>query len=159
MAELMTAMGVDDITEAARAITANKGRKKAVQTLACVAGIEWSKRYLEDEFGGSIEYHHSIPAFGQGLDENLMPLPTSTHRVFHFVLNILIRDSKDFAGMTGYSSAAEWAKVLESTVAKRALLDLIKVASKYIDKQCKLPKSYSLYEYVKDNEKRWLRAK
>ncbi len=149
MAELMTAMGVNNQQDAARAISANKARRKTVQTLGCVFGVEGLKRSIDYEF------HHPISLSMGGPDKNLFPLPVDTHRMFHFVLNILIKE--EIPGFSNYTSQAKWAEKLLDRAERKALLAIYKTAARYVDKQCKLPKAFSLVTYIQKNEAEWLK--
>jgi len=152
LSELMTAMGVDKISEAAKGISANKARQKSVKTLACVFGVESIKRYMDYEF---TEMHHPIPLSMGGPDKNLIPLPVNTHRMFHFVLNILIKDK--IPGFSNYTPGVKWADKLIDKAEKKVLLALLKTAARYVDKQCDYPKSMSLVSFIQKNEKEWLK--
>jgi RHS repeat-associated protein len=152
LAELMEAVGANEVIEASRIIIANRGRKKAIQVIGCVVGAEGIKRAID------YEMHHPIPLGMGGPDKNLMPLPSEAHRMFHFVLNILIKADPKFKGFTGYSSADKWAEKLVGTATKRAMLVLIEQAARYIDKQCKLPKPFRIIDFIEKNKNEWLKS-
>jgi RHS repeat-associated protein len=152
--DLMAAMGVKNYTQAAKAISANNTRKKAVKILGCVAGVESLKKYMDYEFS---EMHHPIPRGMGGSEANLLPLPSESHRLFHFVLHILLKESDKFAGLHNYSSADSWRKALSNRATKKALLTVLKKAGAYVDKQCDYPKSMGLVRFITMNEKEWLR--
>ncbi len=155
LADIMSALGVDDLMEASRTIVANRGKNKAIKTLGCVAGAEGIKSWLDMEL--STENHHAIPN-AMWPNKNTIPLPVNTHRMFHRVLDILIRGSgnKAFKDMTGSSSAAEWAGKLALKAEKKAMIQLIKAASRYVDKQCSLKGPLSILKFVEAHENEWL---
>jgi len=155
--DLMVAMGAKNYLQATRIILSDKARTKSVQTLGCVVGIESLKKYMDYEFSGKTQKHHPIPIGMGGPDKNLLLLPSESHRLFHFTLHILLRNSKQFGGLHNYSTALDWAEQLSTKAGKKALLTVIKQAGAYVDKQCKYPKSMGLVNYIKKNEKEWLK--
>ncbi|MGJ8639360.1 MAG: tandem-95 repeat protein [Opitutaceae bacterium] len=168
LVELLFALNVQSIKQAAKAITANQARKKAVVKLGCVVGVNQIKNWMDLEFsmddrsnddGKPWHKHHPIPTAGGGPNENLQPLHPATHQLFHHVLDILLKAGGadgDFKDLTNNSSAEEWAAEFAKNKSKKAYLATIKVAARFVDKTCKLKWPKRLVDYIKKNEDSWL---
>jgi hypothetical protein len=140
--------------------SAQYARKKSVRTIACVVGVASAEQWMDMEF--SSEGHHPIPkSLGGAEDQFLLFLPPSTHRAFHTIFNLLLKGDPEFValGLNNYSSAVKWATNFEDNPAlKKSALVILKKAGKLIDKKCDLPRSMGLENYIKQNQKRWLRG-
>ncbi len=135
-------------------------RRKGVKKLACVVGIAGAERWLDSEF--SVHGHHPIPkSHGGAADQALLFLPANTHRAFHFIYDVFLKNDSTFKalGLHNSSPAGDWEEAFKKNpTLKKSALQILKKAARVIDKKCSLPKGLNLETYIKRNEKRWIRG-
>lgn len=131
-----------------------KGKKSITKSVTCQVGVAYVKReYSRD----SVHGHHPInKSFGGADDQAKIFLPANTHRMFHFILDYVIKDEPGLKGKSNWTKASDWDSITETRAGRRLLYAQIVIAAGTVDKFCGLKKPRNLLYFVKKNRKKFL---
>jgi len=158
LSDLMGALGVSNIISSLRVASIQSAKKKdrkvIIRTLACNLGVAYVKKQY---IGDGLQGHHPISrSFGGPDDQELIFLPANTHRMFHMVLHYVLMEEPELKGLGNWTSARDWEKITQTRAGRRLLYKQILVASRVVDKFCKLKKPNTLFQFVRKNRKAFL---
>lgn len=122
-------------------------RGKSAKKLTCHVGVAHIKRqYTHD----GLEGRHAISRnLGGASDQALIFLPAETHRMFHWVLHVVLKNDPAFKGKGNWTSAVKWEEVSTDQQGRRLLYQAIYSASGLIDRVCELRRDKSLRWFVR----------
>ena len=136
-------------------VSGKVGGRKIAKKITCEIGVAYIKKQY---VGDGNEGHHPISQnLGGANDQALIFLPAETHRMFHWVLHVMLKAHPEFAGMGNWTSAANWETISQTRAGRRALYEVIFRTSQLIDKACGLKRGRRLAVFVRINRQKFLR--
>jgi hypothetical protein len=132
----------------------SKGKQSIVKYIGCQIGTAYLKREYSND---RVEGHHAIPKnLGGNPDQDLIYLPANTHRMFHWVLHVMLKNDPELQGMGNWTSKQNWDKISQSKAGRTILYNHILAASRVVDKFCRLKPPSSLQYFVRKNRKEFI---
>jgi len=154
LAELQAAIGARQIIGNSARIRVVAAKKKAVKVLTCQVGVAFLKKQYK---GDGNQGHHAIPKnVGGDPLQDLIFLPADTHRMFHWVLNVLLKGDPQFGGKGAWTSKENWSELTRTPRGRKQIYPFIFQASKLVDRACKLKGPASLQKFVRKNRKAFI---
>ncbi len=147
---------------------AGKGKKGLVKHLSCRIGASYIKASVAKDIAKMnsfrVEAHHPINksflkkgANGRRPRQKLLRLPSDTHHMYHWVLNVMLNESSGFGGLNNYSSGSDWQEFFSTDKKGRKRLYMkMRLAAKVVDNLCGLKKRTESIDYfVRQNKKKF----
>jgi RHS repeat-associated protein len=131
----------------ARFSVGSKGRGGIAKGIGCKIGVA----YLKKQYRGDGNHgHHTIPKnLGGNPDQALLFVPAETHRMFHFVLDVVLRNTPELEGKGNWTSKKDWSSISRTINGRKQLYSAILKSSRIVDKYCKLKGPASLTAFVR----------
>ena len=124
------------------------GKGGVVKKVGCLIGTSYiKKQYIGDGNHG----HHAIPKNVGGNPippEGLIFLPAETHTMFHFVFDVVLKNTPELEGNGNWTSKLNWHSISKTLKGRKQLYQAILKSSRIIDKFCKLKGPTSLTAFV-----------
>ncbi|MCU7935407.1 MAG: tandem-95 repeat protein [Candidatus Thiodiazotropha sp. (ex Dulcina madagascariensis)] len=143
-------------TVARFAVGGTKGKTSIVKFIGCRIGVA----YIQKQYrGDGLQGHHGIPKnLGGKHGQDLIFLPANTHHMFHWVLHVLLKNDPELKGMGNWTSKLKWDEISRTPAGRLLLYKNIEMASKVVDKFCRLRPPANLTSFVRRYKKEFLRG-
>ncbi|WP_054981522.1 hypothetical protein [Pseudoalteromonas sp. P1-9] len=117
--------------------------------------------YIEKQYiGDGLQGHHPINiSFGGAKDQKLIFLPAKTHRMFHLVLDVMLKEDPDLGGKGNWTKSEDWESVSRTIKGRKRLYKHIFNSAKLIDSVCELKRKRKVSTFVRINRDKFLAGK
>ncbi|MEE9327443.1 MAG: RHS repeat-associated core domain-containing protein [Cocleimonas sp.] len=145
-------LGTNSVGQYTRFTVSGKGG--VTKKIGCFVGVSYiKKQYTGDGNHG----HHTIPKnLGGDPNQALLFLPAETHRMVHFVLHVVLKNTPELNGKGNWTSKEDWSSKTMTRNGRKQLYKALLRTSKIVDKFCKLKGPESLTRYVRKGRKSFL---